>query len=580
MISQVLKAINISFSKKLKLKYFFVFLFNVFSSLLEVLSVALVIPFTMFLFKKDELLQNQFIDNIYTYLNFTSYHSFVIFFSIVFLSLLIISNIFSIINVWLISYLTYQLDYNIVLRLFKNFLFLGYENKININSADLISKMTIQIKRFVEGVVNSLMIIFQKFILICFILIFLLYVNFKITIFSLVFLLILYLIFYKMMNNIIYRKGSEMTSIFNNRQRLISESIFGIKEIILYNLQDNLYNKLKLLSKKLTKNVAFVRTSAVAPRYFLEILIFLILIPASLYTFINKDNDLNDILPIVTAFIFALYKISPAVQAIFSAFVNIKTDLSAYDTFKKDIHLIEKSENKNSKLEFEKIYYKKKIYLKNVKFFYENDSSKIILDNIDIEIDKNKVTGIFGTSGSGKTSCLNIILGFLQPNSGQILIDDMEINLLNNDQWMKKIGYVSQFTFLFDDTLINNISMFEKSPDRKKVIESLYKAGLKEYYYKNNKNLDIIIGERGSKISGGEAQRIGLARALYREPEILILDEFTSSLDADTENEIIKNIDKIRENLTIILSSHKINVLKFCDKLYEINSGKIKTKSI
>ena len=149
----------------------------------------------MFLFKKDELLQNQFIDNIYTYLNFTSYHSFVIFFSIVFLSLLIISNIFSIINVWLISYLTYQLDYNIVLRLFKNFLFLGYENKININSADLVSKMTIQIKRFVEGVVNSLMIIFQKFILICFILIFLLYVNFKITIFSLVFLLILYLIF-------------------------------------------------------------------------------------------------------------------------------------------------------------------------------------------------------------------------------------------------------------------------------------------------------------------------------------------------------------------------------------------------
>ena len=145
---------------------------------------------------------------------------------------------------------------------------------------------------------------------------------------------------------------------------------------------------------------------------------------------------------------------------------------------------------------------------------------------------------------------------------------------------MKKIGYVSQFTFLFDDTLINNVSMFEQSPDKNKVIESLHKAGLKEYYEKNNMNLDIIIGERGSKISGGEAQRIGLARALYREPEILILDEFTSSLDTDTEKEIINNIDKIKQNLTIILSSHKINVLQFCDKLYEINSGKIKSKSI
>ena len=207
MISQVIKAINISFSKKLKLKYFFVFLFNVFSSLLEVLSVALVIPFTMILFKKDELLQNQIINNIYTYLNFSSYDSFIIFFSILFLTILIISNIFSIINVWLISYLTYQLDYNIVLRLFNNFLLLGYENKININSADLVSKMTIQIKRFVEGVVNSLMIIFQKLITVFLILFFLLYVNFKITIFSLVFLLILYLIFYNILNNIIYKKG-------------------------------------------------------------------------------------------------------------------------------------------------------------------------------------------------------------------------------------------------------------------------------------------------------------------------------------------------------------------------------------
>ena len=144
---------------------------------------------------------------------------------------------------------------------------------------------------------------------------------------------------------------------------------------------------------------------------------------------------------------------------------------------------------------------------------------------------------------------------------------------------MKKIGYVSQFTFLFDDTLTNNISMFEEKPNKKKLINSLYKAGLKDFFEKNNNNLDIIIGEKGSKISGGEAQRIGLARALYREPEILILDEFTSSLDINTEKEIINNIDKIKENLTIILSSHKFSVLQICDYLYEMHSGKIKINS-
>jgi len=579
MIFTAVKAISSSFPRRLKKKYFGVLFFNIFSGFLEVLSVAFIIPFTMLLFKKDELLNNQIIINIYNYLNFSSHDSFIIVFSIFFLFLLIISNICSIINVWLISYLTYQLDYNLVLRLFKNFLYLGYENKVNINSSDLISKMTIQIKRFVEGVVNSLMIIFQKFITIFFIVIFLAYINLKVTILTFLLLSILYLFFYKIINNTIYKKGVEMTSIFNKRQRLISESIFGIKEVILYNLQDNLNFKLKTLSSKLTKNVSFVRTAAVVPRYFLEILIFLILIPVSLHTFIYGDNDLNNIFPIITSFIFALYKISPAVQSIFSAFVNMKTDITAYDFFKKDIQINEKLIKNHLNNNIDTIYFKRNIIFSNVNFSYKKNLEINILKNINFVIKRNEVTGIFGPSGSGKTTCLNLLLGFLKPVSGNIIIDDSSKILFNNYNWMKKIGYVSQFTFLFDDSLINNITMFENNPDKTRVIDSLYKAGLKNYFEKNNKNLDLIIGEGGSKISGGEAQRLGLARAIYRKPEILILDEFTSSLDEETEKEIIYNINKIKKNMTIILSSHKFSVLQFCDQLYKVNNGNIDIKS-
>ena len=184
--------------------------------------------------------------------------------------------------------------------------------------------------------------------------------------------------------------------------------------------------------------------------------------------------------------------------------------------------------------------------------------------------------GILGQTGSGKKSCLNLLLGFLKPTSGFISIDNNPQQLFNNSQWMKKIGYVSQFTFLFDDTLLINITMFVKNPERNKVIDSLFKAGLEKYFKKNNENLELIIGEKGSKISGGEAQRLGLARAIYRNPEILILDEFTSSLDAYTEEEIIRNLQKLKDNITIILSSHKYSVLQFCDRLYEINNGKLK----
>ena len=581
MISQVLKAINISFSKKLKLNYLFVFLFNILSGILEVLSIALIIPFTMLLFQKDELFKNETVILIYNLFNFSAQESFVIVFSIFFLIILIVSNVFSVINVWLISYFTYKLDYNLIIKLFKNFLYLGYENKVNINSADLISKMTIQIKRFVEGVVNSLMIIFQKIITILFILVFLSFVNLEITLYSLITIFLIYIIFFKLINNLVYKKGSEMTSIFSKRQRLISETIFGIKEVILYNLQEKQIKNLNSLSKKLTKNVAFVRTIAVFPRYFLEIIIFLILVPSSIIFFLNDQNDLNSIIPILSSFIFGLYKLSPAVQSIFSAFVNIKTDLSAFEAFKGDLKLHQETDIDrvgNSETKKSNIIFNSVMNFENINFSYKNSLSKKILKNLNIEIKKNEITGIFGHSGSGKTTCLNLILGFLKPTSGKILIDNQNQVHFNNFDWMKKIGYVSQFTFLFDDTLRNNITMFEKNPDNIRLIDTIEKSGLTNYFNKNDRNLDLTIGERGSQLSGGEIQRIGLARALYRQPDLLVLDEFTSSLDMKTEKEILENIKKLKKNLTIVLSTHKFSILDLCDTLYELHNGELKKK--
>ena len=246
-----------------------------------------------------------------------------------------------------------------------------------------------------------------------------------------------------------------------------------------------------------------------------------------------------------------MYKLSPAVQSIFSAFVNIKTDLSAFEAFKGDLKLHQETdldhvgnpETKQSNIIFNSV-----MNFENINFSYKNSLRKKILKNLNIEIKKNEITGIFGHSGSGKTTCLNLILGFLKPTSGKILIDNQNQVHFNNFDWMKKIGYVSQFTFLFDDTLKNNITMFEKNPDNIRLIDTIEKSGLTNYFNKNDRNLDLTIGERGSQLSGGEIQRIGLARALYRQPDLLVLDEFTSSLDTKTEKEILENIKKLKKN--------------------------------
>ena len=478
----------------------------------------------------------------------------------------------SIVNVWIISYLTYNLDYNLLLNLYKNYLKLEFKEKLLTNSSDLIAKMTIQVKRFVEGVVNSLMTMIQKIITIFLIVIFLSILNFKITFFTILILILTYLLFYKSINKIIYNRGYEVTQIFNKRQKIISETIFGIKEIKLYNLDSSLVNNLKKLSLRLAKNVAFMKTVAVVPRYLLEIILFIVLIPLLIILFANQNNDFVNILPLLSAFIFGIYKLSPAIQSIFASVVNIRSDLTAFDSFKKDI------ENKSDVGRFEKnsfnINFKNNLRFKKVSFTF--DKNKNALHEINIKIEKGKTIGLIGESGSGKTTLLNLILGFFKPSSGEIFVDDYKIDLLDNTDWMSKIGYVSQFTFLFDDTLSNNITMFDKNVREDFLEECIKNAGLNEFYNKNNKNLNLRIGERGSKISGGEIQRIGLARALYRKPKILILDEFTSSLDKKIEQEILNNIFEIKDNLTIILSTHKYSVLQICDYLYEIDKGHIK----
>ena len=572
MILKALKAISISFPRNLKIKYLAVIIFNIISGFIEVLSVSLVIPFTSVIIKRESILEIDFLNFIYNFFNFTDLNSFIIFFSLFFLSVIIISNLISIVNVWIISYLTYNLDYNLLLNLYKNYLKLEFKEKLLTNSSDLIAKMTIQVKRFVEGVVNSLMTMIQKIITIFLIVIFLSILNFKITFFTILILILTYLLFYKSINKIIYNRGYEVTQIFNKRQKIISETIFGIKEIKLYNLDSSLVNNLKKLSLRLAKNVAFMKTVAVVPRYLLEIILFIVLIPLLIILFANQNNDFVNILPLLSAFIFGIYKLSPAIQSIFASVVNIRSDLTAFDSFKKDI------ENKSDVGRFEKnsfnINFKNNLRFKKVSFTF--DKNKNALHEINIKIEKGKTIGLIGESGSGKTTLLNLILGFFKPSSGEIFVDDYKIDLLDNTDWMSKIGYVSQFTFLFDDTLSNDITMFDKNVREDFLEECIKNAGLNEFYNKNNKNLNLRIGERGSKISGGEIQRIGLARALYRKPKILILDEFTSSLDKKIEQEILNNIFEIKDNLTIILSTHKYSVLQICDYLYEIDKGHIK----
>ena len=219
----------------------------------------------------------------------------------------------------------------------------------------------------------------------------------------------------------------------------------------------------------------------------------------------------------------------------------------------------------------------KNLNLQNINFKYQ-DSSKYIFNNVSLKINRGEYIGIVGETGSGKSTLADLIIGLLEPIKGSVKVNDLDIKEYSN--WETKIGYVPQFIYLTDDTLKNNIALGleNKEINKTKVLDSIKEADLTIFLENLEKGIEEVMGERGVKISGGEMQRIGLARAVYNNPDLLIFDEFTSSLDLKTEEGILDNIKRYKGKKTIIIISHKLSTLKDCDKIIEVKNGEIQEK--
>jgi ABC-type bacteriocin/lantibiotic exporter with double-glycine peptidase domain len=261
-----------------------------------------------------------------------------------------------------------------------------------------------------------------------------------------------------------------------------------------------------------------------------------------------------DLVLIISTFVIAFFRFLPSLNRVFNSFNNFRFFYKSidvvYEEFKKETFDISE---KNNEINFK---FLNNIELKNVSFSYD-DKTPIILDKINLTINYNSITFIKGPSGTGKSTLLNIICGLLSPTEGQVLVDNKNINLFLKS-YQSKIGYVPQKTLLLDDSILDNIIFGKtKEYDLNLVKEVINKSQLNKLVDKLPLGINTKIGERGAFLSGGEQQRIGIARALYKKPNILILDEATSALDDDTEHQLLHEILQLGNSMTIIIVSHK-----------------------
>ena len=327
-------------------------------------------------------------------------------------------------------------------------------------------------------------------------------------------------------------------------------------------------NNIKLNSYEIKQNF----TDSL-PRLWLEWLVivgFILLIIIML--FLNKD--FTYIVSVLGLFAAAAFRLMPSLTRIMNSIQKIIYNRPAIDIVYKEFQDYDKN-LRTAKDNLNKLQFYKKINFKSVSFKYSG-SDKLILDNLNFTIEAGSIVGIIGESGSGKTTLINLILGLLEPTDGEINIDNDDM-LKNLPAWQNYIGYVPQDVYLVDDTIKKNIAFAlpEITINDEAVDLAIKKSKLDKLIDNLDKGKNTQIGEFGDRLSGGQKQRISIARALYSDPRVLIFDEFTNSLDLETEKKIIEEIINFKRDKTVIMIAHRLSTLKSCDSIYKIENSKI-----
>lgn len=564
--------------KKSEQKSALVLLFMIiFMGFIEVAGVLSIMPFIVVLSNPEMIETNNLLKNLYNFsklFGVTSTNKFLFFLGLMVFCILTFSLIFKALTIYLQIRYSSMREFSISKRLVERYLHQPYIWFLNRNSSEIGKNILNEVGFIVGNGIRPLLEVISQSVIVVLLILMLFIVDPKISMIIATSFILFYGFIYKISKNFLDSIGKKRSFLNTLRFKIIAEAFGAPKEVKINKLEDKYAQRFKNVALPLAQFQASSSIVSNIPRYALEMISFGGIILLILYL-LGSNKSFNDILPIISLYAFAGYRLLPALQKIFTAVTQLRYLGPGLDALYKDIKSLEPF-----KRAYVDKYYlapKKNITLNKVDFQYSSDTKKI-LNNINLEIPVNKIVGIVGATGSGKTTTIDIILSLLDPVSGTLKIDDKTINKHNKRAWQSSIGYVPQRIHLIDDTIAANIAFGEdsKNINLERVewaskISSVHNFITEELPLKYN----TVVGEQGVRLSGGQCQRIGIARALYHDPKVLVLDEATNSLDSYTEKLVLDAINSLSQKLTIIIITHRLNTLKVCDKVVLLDKGKI-----
>ncbi len=571
---KLLNKVWIIIPKEYRKKQLIMICFIFIGMLFEVFGIGVLLPILSAILNPDILLTNEFIYHFFQKINIQTNEE-IIKFSL--MSLLILYSLKSLYLVWL-SYIQNKINFNLIASLsnvlYSKFINRPYQYHISKNSSKLIKILQIEVKNF-SIYLLALVAIISEISLVIGVLISLLIIQPLGTLSLITFFLIFSSLFYLLTKNFTSKWGVHRELNDSYRSSLLLETFGGIKEIII----SNSFYHFEKMNKKLNHEYSSISTKNITlnqvPRFYLELVTILAFVLSILY-FVSQGKNIDSLIVILGVFTAAILRLLPSVNRILSSTQQLKFHRPSIDVLFNEFSDHNQLSLTSRNMKSSKITFQKNLRLESVEFSYA-DSEKQILNNIDLNVAKGSSIGIIGTSGSGKSTLINILAGLFLPDKGKFMIDGRQLTEEDMFFWRDNIGYVSQSTFLSDTTILENIGhgIDKGLISISRVNEVIKEAQLENLINSLPNGLFTKVGERGVKLSGGEQQRIGIARALYKNPEILILDEATSALDLLTESEFISSIDELKKTKTIIIVTHRLSTINDCDTIFKIKNGRL-----
>ena len=560
-----LKLLRKIFTRRKKLQASIIVFLLFISMIFEVFSIGLLIPILNIVTKSDQINKYPILNEIFDYLNLTSISSKSLFLLITFLIFYLVKTVFLIYINFIQNKFIQLFVRDINLKIYNNYINLDYTDFIKKNSSEYIKTLhleiiyfTVYIQAFISLMTETILVfsIFSIFI----------FIDPFSSILLFLFFLIISFTFYRLTRGKLKKLGQKRELIEKKLTFDIQESFNCFRELKTYNAGSYFSDKIKYNLLEKSKTIYTQATINQAPRFLVELVSVFAIILFLIYK-ISFNVSTNELITTLGVFVAGAFRILPSLNRIIASRQHLKYHENSLEIIYSELSLKNKTNSINKIKKFNN-----SIELRNISFKYS--SKNYILKDLNFSIRKGQMIGIIGKSGSGKSTFVDIIGGLINSYEGKIFLDNQELKGNNFTDYISH-SYVGQKTNLIDDSIISNVAFGDKNPNVKNVEDSLKNAQLLDFIETLPKNINTKIGQNGVEFSGGQIQRISIARALYKKSELLILDEATSSLDKKTEEKFLEYLKTLKGKFTLIIIAHDLNSLKHCDKIYNLRDKKL-----